>query len=440
MFQIPPAPQGIPVAFDGHYYGRDGESLVPLNIEEIEQIRSQANLYDWTKEIISDATIRDLDEQAIQKARIEFAKRNPKYENEIADWDDAKFLDKAKLTIRGKITRAAFILLGKEEEEHLLDSSVKIRWLLRTVNNEDKDYEIFSVPFILAVDGVFAKIRNLKYRYLRDGTLFPDEALRYDPFVIREPLNNAIAHQDYTKKARINVIEFEDDHLVFSNAGTFLPESVEKVVLTDSPEELSRNPFLMDAMKNLNMIETQGGGIRKIFGFQRQRFFPMPDYDFDDGKVKVIITGKIINEDFARILIKNPELSWEDILLLDRVQKQKAITEEAYQYLKKNKFIEGRKGKVFLSYRVIEPTKDENLMAEYVKNKSFDDEYFKKLIVEYIKKQKRASRKSIDKLIIPKLSTVLTEEQKKDKVKNYLTTLRKEGIIESLPGYFWKLV
>jgi ATP-dependent DNA helicase RecG len=203
LFQIPPAPRGIPVAYDGFYYGRDGESLVPLNIEEIERIRNQAVYYDWSKEIIPDATINDLDEQAIQKARIEFVKRNPKYVNEIDGWNDAKFLDKAKLTIRGKITRAVFILLGKEEEEHLLDSSVKIRWLLRTVTNEDKDYEIFSVPLMLAVDDVFAKIRNLKYRYLRDGTLFPDEVLRYEPFIIRESLNNSILCKPLHKTASV---------------------------------------------------------------------------------------------------------------------------------------------------------------------------------------------------------------------------------------------
>ncbi|MDR2835836.1 MAG: putative DNA binding domain-containing protein [Bacteroidales bacterium] len=440
MFQIPPAPNGMPIAFDGHYYGRDGESLVPLNIEEIERIRNQVVYYDWSKEIIPDASINDLDEQAIQKARVEFVKRNPKYNTEIDTWDNVKFLNKAKLTINGKITRSCFILLGKEEQEHYLDSAVKIRWNLKTINNQDKDYEIFSIPLILAVEAVYLKIRNLKYRYLQDGTLFPDEVLRYDPFVIRESLNNAIAHQDYTKKARINVIEIEDDHLIFSNYGTFLPGSVENVVLKDTPEEIYRNTFLVEAMRNLDMIETQGGGIRKIFNFQRQRFFPMPDYYFNDGKVKVTIIGKIINEDFAKILIKNPELSLADILTLDNVQKQKNITEDEYLYLKKNKFVEGRKRKIFLSYRVIEPTKDENLMAEYVINKSFDDEYFKKLIIEYIKKQGKVSRKSIDKLIIPKLSPVLTEDQKKDKVRNFLTALRKGGFIKSLPGYFWILV
>ena len=46
MFQIPAAPKGIPVAFDGHYYARDGEELSPLNIEKIERIRSQATNVD----------------------------------------------------------------------------------------------------------------------------------------------------------------------------------------------------------------------------------------------------------------------------------------------------------------------------------------------------------------------------------------------------------
>ena len=149
-------------------------------------------------------------------------------------------------------------------KEHYLDSTVKIRWNLKTLNNQDKDYEIFSIPFIITVEEVFVKIRNLKYRYLPDGTLFPLEYLRYEPFVIRESIHNCIAHQDYSKKARINVVEFEDEHLFFSNYGSFLPKSVEDVVLKDTPEELYRNPFLVEAMRNLDMIETQDGTLRNI--------------------------------------------------------------------------------------------------------------------------------------------------------------------------------
>lgn len=438
LFQIPAAPKGIPISFDGHFYGRDGESLVPLNIEELERIRFQNNNFDWSAQTISDATINDLDTEALEKARLEFKKRNPKYIEAVDTWDDAKFLDKAKLSIKGKITRTALILLGKDEAEHFLGSFVKIRWNLKSLDNQDKDFEIFSIPFILTVDEVYKKIRNLKYRYLRDGTLFPDEVLRYAPFNIREPLNNAIAHQDYTKGARINVVEFEDDHLVFSNYGSFLPKSIEDVVLNDTPEEIYRNPFLVEAMKNLDMIETQGGGIRKIFNFQRQRFFPMPDYDLSDGKFKVTITGKILNEDFARILIKNPSLSLDDTLILDKVQKQKPITEEAFKHLKKIKLIEGRKPNIYLSYNVVEPTQDPQLKGDYIKNRGIDDVFLKKYLFDFISMGK-VQRKDIDKFIWEKLPDVLNETKKKNKIKNLLQELRVDEKIHSKAYGFWEI-
>ena len=442
IIDIPKHQPRLPVYAHKKMWQRVGDSLVEMRKERLNAILDEITVInDWSAGIIADATVANLDETAILKARKEFIIRNPKYSSEIEQWDDFTFLNKAKLTLKGKITNTAMILLGKDESEHYINPAIaKIRWLLRTVTNQDKDFEIFGMPLILTVDEVLLKIRNLKYRYLPDGTLFPNEALRYEPFSIRELLHNAIAHQDYTKSARINVVEFEDDHLVFSNYGTFIPESVESVVLKDSPEEFYRNPFLVEAMKNLNMIDTQGGGIRKIFNYQRKRFFPLPDYYFENGKVKVILTGKILDENFAKILINNPELYLEDIITLDKVQKNKDITEEEFSYLRKNRFIEGRKPKIFLSYKVIKPTENEELMADYVKNKSFDDEYFKKLIVEYLKKQGKTSRKAIDKLIIPKLSEVLNEEQKKSKVGNFLSSLRMQGKIKSSPGYFWEII
>lgn len=57
LFEIPAAPQGLPVAWDGHYYGRDGESLGPLNLEEIERIRRQSRANDWSAVTLPSATI-----------------------------------------------------------------------------------------------------------------------------------------------------------------------------------------------------------------------------------------------------------------------------------------------------------------------------------------------------------------------------------------------
>ncbi|MFV8325612.1 ATP-binding protein [Flavobacterium sp. ZS1P14] len=441
VFHIPRHQFRLPVYAHKKTWQRIDDNLVEMTKARLDAILTQIQINeDWSVVIVPTATLEDLDKNAIEKARFEFKKRNPKYNKDVDSWSDYDFLNKSKITIKGKITRTALILLGKEEAEHFLGSFVKIRWNLKTVDNQDKDFDVFSIPLLLAVDAVYLKIRNLKYRYLRDGTLFPDEVLRYDPFIIRESLNNAIAHQDYSKGARVNVVEFEDDHLVFSNYGSFLPKSIEDVVLNDTPEEVYRNPFLVEAMKNLDMIETQGGGIRKIFNFQRQRFFPLPDYNFSDNKVKVTITGKILNEDFARILIKNPNLSLEDIILLDKVQKQKPITADEFKYLKKLKFIEGRKSNIFLSFNVIELTNSEELKAEYMANRSFDDSHFKDMIIGYLKKFGKSKRQSIDNLIIPKLSAALTEEKRKKKVTNFLSALGKEGKIKCTPGYYWELI
>lgn len=441
VFHIPKHQFRQPVYAHKKTWQRIDDNLVEITKARLDAILTQVQANeDWSKVIVTEATIEDLDPEAIRKARIEYKKRNPKYSDDVDNWNDVDFLNKAKLTIKGKITRTALILLGKDESEHYLGSSVKIRWNLKTIDNQDKDFEIFSIPFILSVDEVYKKIRNLKYRYLRDGTLFPDEVLRYEPFNIRESLNNAIAHQDYSKGARINVVEFEDDHLVFSNYGSFLPKSVEDVVLKDTPEEVYRNPFLVEAMKNLDMIETQGGGIRKIFNFQKQRFFPLPDYNFEDNKVKVTIIGKILDENFARIIIKNSELGLDEIILLDKVQKKKEISENEFKFLKKEKYIEGRRTSTYLSYKIVESTNDENLQAEYLANRSFDDSHFKEMILECLKRWGKTKRDKIDNLIIPKLSTALSDEKKKNKVTNYLSALRIEGKIVNTPGYFWEIV
>ncbi|MBI2471206.1 MAG: putative DNA binding domain-containing protein, partial [Planctomycetes bacterium] len=333
MFQIPAAPKGIPVAFDGHYYGRDGEELSPLNLEEIERIRAQTALEDWSAAIVPDATIDDLDPAAIAKARENYKNKFPHQANDIDRWDVITFLNKAKVIIKGKITRTAITLLGKPESEHFISpAEAKIRWLLKDAKGNDKDYHIESCPLLLAVDKIYAKIRNLKYRYIKDGTLFPDEVDQYEPFVIREAINNCIAHQDYTKGGRINVVEMEDQ-LIFTNLGSFIPGSVEKVVKEDAPEEHYRNRFLATAMFNLKMVDTAGGGIRKMFNYQRERFFPMPEYDLSEDKVKVTVIGKVLDMDFARVLARNPSLFLEQIIMLDKVQKRKPLSDEEIKYL-----------------------------------------------------------------------------------------------------------
>lgn len=428
MFQIPAAPKGFPIAFDGHYYARDGEELVPLNLEKIERIRAQATKEDWSATIVPDATIEDLDEDAIALARKNFKSKFPDKAEDVDNWDDITFLNKAKVTSKGKITRTALILLGKDESEHLLNpADVKIRWKLVDEKNDDIDYDIFGLPLILSVEKVYAKIRNIKYRYMQEGTIFPAEVSKYEPFSIREAINNCIAHQDYTKNARINVIEMPDQ-LVFTNQGSFIPGNVEKVVIEDAPEESYRNGFLATAMFNLKMVDTAGGGIKRIFNFQRARFFPLPDYDLSNEKVKMSLSGKILDMDYARLLAQNRDLTLEEIIILDKVQKKQTLTGLEEKHLKSKKLIEGRKPNFYIGLKVAQKTGQK---ADYTKNKGFDKQYYLDLIIKSIKEHKDLTRKDVDELLWSKLPDWMSEKQKKTKVNHLLTELRKDNLIRN---------
>jgi putative transcriptional regulator len=436
LFAVPPTPKGMPIAWKGHRYGRDGESLVGLNDTKYSTIKSQLINEDWSAKIIKEATINDLSKEAIKKAREQYSIKNPKLKEEIATWSDTKFLDKAKLTIKGEITNTAIILLGKPESEHYLSPSVaKLTWILKDKDNIEKDYEHFSCPFILSIDNLKLKIRNLKYRYIKEEGLFPEEVEQYDPFIIREALNNAIAHQDYTLGGKTIVVENEKGTLSFSNSGDFIPKDIEYVVTHEIPEDKYRNPFLANAMVNLNMIDTIGSGIKRMFIIQKDKYFPLPDYNFNDRKVQVTFTGKVIDLSFAKKIAKNPNLSLTEIYYLDKVAKKKPLTDNEIKVLKRKKLIEGRKPNFYISSQVADIS---NLQEDYIKQKGIDSDYIKKVILDYLNKFHQVNRKSLESILLPKISERQSIQQKKDKIKNILQQMRREGLIIT-ENRIWKL-
>jgi ATP-dependent DNA helicase RecG len=429
MFRIPPAPRGIPLAWKGFYHARDGESLSALNIEKIERIRRQATDEDWSKGICAGATIDDLDEDAILLARKLFKNRYPEDAAKVDKWNDVTFLNKSKITIQGKITRAAIILLGKPESEHFISPAVaKIRWILKDSKGNEKDYLIRSCPFILTVNDVFSKIRNVVYRLEKRENLLPEEVGQYSPDLIYEAINNCIAHQDYLLKGRINVVEKEDE-IIFTNYGDFIPGSIEKVIKEDAPEEKYRNDFLCSAMFNFRMVQTRGGGIRMMFNEQARRFFPLPEYDFSDNKVKVTVIGKVLDMDYAEVLVQDKDLTLEEVMMLDKVQKKKKLTQIEFKHLKKKGLIEGVRPNIFISAKVAQKTGQK---ATYTRFRAFDNSYYRDLIIQALKQHKNLTRQEIDELILNKLSDGMTDEQKKKKVENLLTYLRLKGKIKNV--------
>lgn len=427
IFEIQAA-TGEPVSFKGVAYVRVGSNLTKLKDfpDYIRQIYNSQK--DWSAEIVRDATFDDLDPEAIKEARKMYAKKHKDLAEEVKQWDDAKFLNKAKITKQGKITNTAILLMGRTESEHLVSPAVaRIRWIYKDSKGEERDFCIETCPFVLAVNTIYHKIRNWKYRYINPELLplVPDELDNYDPFVIREALNNAVAHQDYGCYGMINVIE-EEDRLIFTNLGSFIPNSVKNVLMNDAPTEQYRNRFLATAMVELGMVDTIGSGIRRMFNKQRDRLFPMPDYDFSDNRVKVTIVGKVIDMDYAMLLSKDRSLTLLEIEMLSRLLMHRPLSDDEISYLRKRKLVEGRKNALYIAKGVAKATGQK---AEYTRNKGFDDNYYKDLILKALDQHKTLSRPEIDTLLMTKLPEALTEKQKVSKIGNLLTSLRKNNQI-----------
>ncbi len=436
LLEIPPAPQGNPVSWKSFWYGRDGESLGGLNLVELETIRNQNRSIDWSAQIVEGASLFDLSEDAIRKARLMFETKNPNLKEEIATWDDETLLNKAKITIQSKITNTAILLLGKPESEHFITpAAAKISWILKDKDGIEKDYEHFSCPLFYNANIIYSRIRNLKYRYMQQDSLFPEEVDQYDPYIIREALNNCIVHQDYSFGGKINIIEKEDGELTFTNMGSFIPMSIEKVINTDSPESKYRNPFLANAMVNLNMIDTIGSGIKRMFVIQKNKFFPLPDYDISNNIVQVKITGKVLDLKYARKIAQMPSLSLNEIILLDKVAKHKPLIDGEITTLKSKKLIEGRKPNFHISSDVANAT---NTKADYIKQRGIDDSYCQKIILDYLDKFGEGKKSDFENILLDKLPDVLDIEQKKNKIKNNLQYLRKQGILEPF-GKLWRM-
>ncbi|WP_216594018.1 ATP-binding protein [Desulfobacter postgatei] len=251
LFEVPAAPLGMPIAWKGHYYARAGESLTHLGLDKVDNIRQQTMIEDWSAQIIPDGTFDHLDTDALQKARESFAQ---KYANRFSSegvmgWPMKTFLDRAKLTQDGRITRTTILLLGKPESAYLLSPHPgQITWKLEGL---ERAYEHFGLPFFLNTTSVYRKIRNIQVRILPDDQLFAVEVSKYDQRIVLEALHNCIAHQDYSRNGRIIVTE-QPDCLYFENEGRFFEGLPEDYIIGNKTPRRYRNPFLAQAMAELN--------------------------------------------------------------------------------------------------------------------------------------------------------------------------------------------
>lgn len=441
LFQVPAAPRNIVIHWKGIPYGRNGESLKPLNQTKQDSIRKQPPIPDWSAELVANASIEDLDELAIATARVMFKKVHSSKipAAEIDSWSNEEFLSHSNIMRDGKLTRAAILLLGKPLTlQKIHPTNAQITWTWQDENDIVQDYEHFTIPFILTVDKVLAKIRNKTMRELPGGTLFPDTMKQYDEYTIREALHNAIAHQDYTLQQRIIFVEGPDT-LYYGNAGTFIPGTIEKALEHKGPQLHYRNECLCRGMVNFNMIDTVGRGIKKIYTEQRNRHFPMPDYEIDNEnrKVGVTIYGKMIDEKYTDLLKRETSLSLKECIWLDAIQKHRPVTKEIAKYLHSKDLIEGRYPNYNISLKVAKMTKQ---IGIYTKEKGLENKILENMVLQLAKNAGKEGFKLSDVFdaLHKSLPSSKSDESKKRFLGRLLCKMANKNLILA-EGRMWEI-
>ena len=250
----------------------------------------------------------------------------------------------------------------------------------------------------------------------------------------RQGLHNCVAHQDYEQGGRIVVLE-TPGRLKLSNPGRFVDGEPEDYFTGQRIPSVYRNPWLAGAMTEIGMIDKGGYGIKEMVASQRKRYLPLPDYEGSTSAETVFnIYGQTIDENYSKLLIEHADLPLEQVIWLDRVQKKERIADEQVTVLRRKGLISGRKPNLFVSAAVAKVTNTQN---QYVLNKGFDDDYYKRVIVNRLKLG-FASGAELRQLVFDKLPAVLTTQEKETKVKNLRTALRLRGLdgifIEVMPS------
>jgi ATP-dependent DNA helicase RecG len=289
---------------------------------------------------------------------------------------------------------------------------------------DERAAKAFHPPYLLTSSELLRQVRNPNIKLFPATSLLAVELPKYEPRVILEALHNCIAHQDYECGERI-VVDETTNQLRFQSGGAFFDGEATEYALTSKVPSKYRNPWLVNAMRSIGMIDSAGFGIREMFQQQRKRFLPLPDYEKSNSRQVVLtIYGQEIDENYSRMLMERTDLPIEQVVWLDRVQKDLKISAHQTAVLRRTKLIEGRKPNFFVSAAVAKVTNTEN---RYVLNKGFDDDHCKGIIIKRLRLGP-ATGDELRQLVIDILPAVLDAKEKDTKVKNLRTALRLRGL------------
>ena len=320
LFEIPPAPRGLPVFVSGLAYERNGDSMQPLSMSRLDAIRCQAPLEDWTAQPLPSASVADLDEEALNMGkRLFMTTLAPGLERELAaHWSTLSFLEHLRLVRSGRLTRAALLLFGRPSAWGQL-SPHPAQIVVRIGSDSDTGpvCRLFGLPMLTALTKVLDLLapeqskdesgdesgdeagtaRTSAAPDSRNRPARPDSSDRpqtpqtpytVDRAALSEALINALLHQDYTACGRI-VVEQDGEGTSLISAGSFVRGRPADYLEGSTTPLITRNDCLVQAMMRLSISRGLGLGLARLWRRQVRLGLLPPEYHCEPDCVRLVL-------------------------------------------------------------------------------------------------------------------------------------------------------
>jgi predicted HTH transcriptional regulator len=329
VFAVPPRPVGVPIASNGAYWMRSGESLVPMTHDMLKRIFDEGQP-DFSAEVCRDASLSDLDAVAIERFRGRWAARSRREDLEALGLE--QLLSDADLYLPGKgLTYAALILFGTEGAltRLLAQAEVVFEWRADAAAIPYQQRQELRCGLLLFHDELWSLINSRnEVHSLRDG-LFRREIPSLNEDAVREAVLNAVCHRDYRLHGSTFVRQ-SPRRLEVVSPGGFPPEvNAATVLFRQSP----RNRRLAEALARCGLVERSGQGADRMFKACLEEGKLPPDFSASAPEsVSVVLNGAVQDEAFVTFLErlaaeKQTRFSVADLVALDAIHRGMDVPE-----------------------------------------------------------------------------------------------------------------
>lgn len=292
------------VSYNGEYFERKLTQDKKIPEAKIQQQREYKLDLEYAKEIavIQGATNNDLSLDKINRY-INLLNREIRSETLKPSLNKAKpFLSNQHFIKNDTVTMLGMLVCGADPF-HFLSSRVEVNAYYDTSSDIGKDKKIFRSDVLTLMEETFRYIwGNIKVnRTVTEGGKSEPE---YPEKLIRETINNALAHRDYSIDNFVTVRVEPNRFIEIKNPGSF-KEKI-KVLHTGSDIEIrrlipgipeSKNPKLASVLKVFDKIENQGRGMASLVNGALDNKVDLAFYEIKDGMITLTIpTGRLVDE------------------------------------------------------------------------------------------------------------------------------------------------